>query len=108
MLLLLLCYALLLGRLLYLAHVAMQSEQAFAAFIGVGASLWLGLQVIVNVGVNTGILPTKGLTLPFISYGGSSLLVCSTLIGLMFRMSREVRARRLGISLDQGTRITRY
>ncbi|MEC8868812.1 MAG: FtsW/RodA/SpoVE family cell cycle protein, partial [Pseudomonadota bacterium] len=55
--------------------------------------LLIGAQVLINVGVNTGVLPTKGLTLPFISYGGNSLLVCSMLMGLIQRARFEALAR---------------
>ena len=51
--------------------------------------LLIAIQTLVNVGVNTGVLPTKGLTLPFISFGGNSLLVCCVLLGLVVRVTFE-------------------
>ncbi|MBS0290562.1 MAG: putative lipid II flippase FtsW [Proteobacteria bacterium] len=66
----------------------------FAAFVGYGISIWIGLQTLINIGVNTGILPTKGLTLPFLSYGGSSILVICLAVGLLVRVDYENRLAR--------------
>ncbi len=66
-----------------------QEGRPFAAYIAYGTALLLGIQCVINVGVNTGTLPTKGLTLPFISYGGNSLIVCCALIGLVLRVQLE-------------------
>ena len=63
----------------------------FAAFMCYGLTFWLGFQAFINMGVNTGILPTKGLTLPLISYGGSSLLAICFALGLLFRVDRDNR-----------------
>lgn len=60
-----------------------------AAALAFGAALVLGLQAIISLGVNTGLLPTKGLTLPLISYGGNSLVVCSALVALLVRVGWE-------------------
>lgn len=72
-----------------IAREASQQGRAFAAFLAYGIGLLLGAQIIINVGVNTGMLPTKGLTLPFISYGGNSLLVCSALVAIVVRAHHE-------------------
>lgn len=61
----------------------------FAAFTAYGIGIWLGLQAFINIGVNMGVLPTKGLTLPLMSYGGSSLIVNCVAIGLLIRISYE-------------------
>ena len=66
-----------------------QEGRPFAAYIAYGTALLLGIQCIINIGVNTGTLPTKGLTLPFISYGGNSLIVCCALLGLVLRVQLE-------------------
>lgn len=69
--------------------IGRRSDDLYGAFVCYGGSLWLSLQTLINIGVNTGLLPTKGLTLPFISYGGSSLLVNCLLIGIISRISKE-------------------
>lgn len=66
-----------------------QQQQFFAAYVGVGIVALFSLQIVVNIGVNTGLLPTKGLTLPFYSYGGSSLVVCCMMVGIIARIAQE-------------------
>jgi cell division protein FtsW len=73
---------------------AEKRDDRFAAFISYGISLWVGIQTLINIGVNTGVLPTKGLTLPFISYGGSSVLVICIAVGLLVRVDYENRQAR--------------
>jgi len=65
----------------------------YGAYLAYGVGLLIGLQAFVNIGVNMGILPTKGLTLPLMSYGGSSLLVNSFAVGLVMRVDHELRGR---------------
>jgi cell division protein FtsW len=65
--------------------------QRFAAYTAQGIGLWLGLQAFVNIGVNAGMLPTKGLTLPFLSYGSNSLIVVCMAIGILLRIDATVR-----------------
>ncbi len=65
--------------------------QRFAAYAAQGLGLWLGLQAFVNIGVNVGMLPTKGLTLPFLSYGSNSLIVVSMAIGILLRIDANLR-----------------
>ncbi|MDZ7827209.1 MAG: putative lipid II flippase FtsW [Gammaproteobacteria bacterium] len=76
-----------------LAHgrVAEVRGDRFGAMLAYGAALMLGVQMLVSLGVNTGLLPTKGLTLPLVSYGGNSLLVSSALVALMMRVDWESR-----------------
>jgi cell division protein FtsW len=72
--------------------VAAQAEAAgnyFAAYMAYGIGIWLSMQAVINMGVNVGLLPTKGLTLPLMSYGGSSLIVCCMAIGLLMRIHYE-------------------
>ncbi len=64
-------------------------ERYFASLVAQGVGLWVGVQAIINMGVNMGILPTKGLTLPLMSYGGSSIMVTLGWLGLMFRIHHE-------------------
>jgi len=65
--------------------------QPFAAYTAQGIGLWLGLQAFVNIGVNVGLLPTKGLTLPFLSYGSNSLIVASIGIAILMRIDATIR-----------------
>jgi cell division protein FtsW len=82
-------YTVLVCRGFSIAHYANDKKKLFASYLAYGLSVWLGIQILVNVGVNTGLLPTKGLTLPFMSYGGSSLLMDCMAVGLLLRVDRE-------------------
>lgn len=73
---------------------ALAQEHGFAAFISYGIGLWLGMQAFINMGVNMGLLPTKGLTLPLISYGGSSMLITGLACGLLVRADHEIRCNK--------------
>ena len=84
-------YLLLTWRALLLARRAAKREQFFGAYLAYGIGIWIGLQAFINMGVNMGVLPTKGLTLPLMSYGGSSLIVSCAAIGLLLRVDRETR-----------------
>jgi len=72
-----------------LGRRAFSQGNYFAAYVAYGMSLFIGLQAFINIGVNMGLLPTKGLTLPFVSYGGSSMLACAIAIGLVLRVHHE-------------------
>lgn len=76
-------------RSFMIARQAELNGHAFSAFLAYGIGIWLGLQAFINIGVNMGVLPTKGLTLPFMSYGGSSLIVCCAAVGLLLRIYYE-------------------
>lgn len=76
-------------RILRTARLALAGGRPFAGYLCYGIGVLLGIQVVINVGVNTGVLPTKGLTLPFVSYGGNSLIVCCAMIGLVLRAQYE-------------------
>jgi cell division protein FtsW len=65
--------------------------QPFAAYLAQGIGLWLGLQAFVNIGVNVGLLPTKGLTLPFLSYGSNSLIAASMGVAILLRIDATLR-----------------
>ena len=71
---------------------AMERGQRFAGYCAFGISLMMAFQALVSIGVNLGVLPTKGLTLPLISSGGSSVMMTCVAIGLLARVSYEVRA----------------
>jgi cell division protein FtsW len=83
-------FALLVGRAFQLGLRAVEMNRHFAGFCAFGVALALGMQAMVSIGVNLGVLPTKGLTLPLISSGGSSILMTCAAIGLLLRVSFEV------------------
>ena len=72
-----------------IARKAEKQGMGFAACFAYGLTLLLGLQAMINMAVNTGLLPTKGLTLPLMSYGGSSLIVVCISIGVLVRIEME-------------------
>ena len=80
----------LLWRIFRLALRASSAEKYFEAYLAIGLGTWLGLQAFTNVAVNMGLLPTKGLTLPLVSYGRSSLIVTMVSIGLLMRIHHEL------------------
>jgi cell division protein FtsW len=84
-------FSALVGRVLWIGRAAAARQQVFAAQICLGVALMVAGQVFINIGVNAGLLPTKGLTLPFLSYGGSSLLILFAMMGLVLRAESEVR-----------------
>ncbi|MDA8786549.1 putative lipid II flippase FtsW [Porticoccaceae bacterium] len=85
-------YVLMILRVLQLGKLAIVRKDWYATFVLIGFGLLLSGQTFINLGVNAGLLPTKGLTLPFVSYGGSSLLVCCAMIGMMLRFSHEFQS----------------
>lgn len=93
--LMLLAYAVLMGRMLWVGWQAEQRGALFSGYICYGIAMIFSLQVFINVGVNAGLLPTKGLTLPLISYGGSSLLVNVVMVALVTRIALAVRTGEL-------------
>lgn len=86
---LVLVFCLLVLRILRVARLALQRGQRFGGFLAAGIGVLLGAQCLINFGVNTGLLPTKGLTLPFVSYGGHSLMVSYLMLGLVFRVAMD-------------------
>ena len=80
----------LLWRVFKLAMRAADAERFFEAYIAIGLGTWLGIQAFINIGVNMGMLPTKGLTLPLISYGRSSLIITMICISLLLRIHHEL------------------
>jgi cell division protein FtsW len=87
---LLFLYSFFVVRIMHLGKKAISRQNWYAAYVLIGFGLILSGQAFINLGVNAGLLPTKGLTLPFISYGGSSLLVCCAMLGMMLRLSHEL------------------
>jgi cell division protein FtsW len=76
-------------RSFWIARLAADSGLKFAAYLAAGFGLWVGIQSLINIGVNMGVLPTKGLTLPLMSYGRSSLIVTLAWVGLLLRVYHE-------------------
>jgi cell division protein FtsW len=83
-------FALAVGRGLHLGLKGVEVGQRFAGYVAFGISLMLALQATVSVGVNLGALPTKGLTLPLISYGGSSMVLTCAMAGVLLRATYEI------------------
>jgi cell division protein FtsW len=83
-------------RSFHIARLAQSVGLQFASYLAVGFGLWLGLQAFINIGVNMGVLPTKGLTLPLMSYGRSSLVVTLAWVGLLLRVYHEAMAESRG------------
>ncbi len=81
-------------RALGIARESAVRERFFQAYVAFGFGVWQGLQALVNIGVNMGILPTKGLTLPLVSYGRSSLVITLIGLGLLLRIDLENRSTR--------------
>ena len=82
-------YAVLVWRAMLIGAAAQAGSRYFQALLAGGIGIWFGIQSSVNIGVNMGLLPTKGLTLPLISYGGSSLVVSLMAVALLFRIHHE-------------------
>lgn len=89
--LIMLLFSIIMHRGFYIARRAEANGLLYGARVAQGSALLLGLQAMINMGVNMGVLPTKGLTLPFISAGGSSLIVSCCLVGLLYRVDYETR-----------------
>ena len=85
----LLLYVCLVWRLFWWASRMVKGDKLFGGYFCYGVGLWVALQAAINAGVTVGLLPTKGLTLPFISYGGTSLIISAAVIGLVLRIVAE-------------------
>jgi cell division protein FtsW len=84
-------YAIIAWRAFAIARQAESTGQLYGARLAQGLGLLLVLQAMINLGVNMGMLPTKGLTLPLMSYGGSSIIVSAAVVGLLLLIERESR-----------------
>jgi cell division protein FtsW len=78
-------------RAFQISRMAAQAGLRFQSYLALAFAVWLGLQATVNIGVNMGVLPTKGLTLPLLSYGRSSLIVSLAWLGVLLRIYHEVK-----------------
>ena len=71
--------------------MVLRAPDTFGSYLALGMTLLISLPACINMGVVTGILPTKGLSLPFMSYGGSSLLVNLLAVGILLNISRQIK-----------------
>ncbi len=83
-------------RALAVARLAADAGLKFQAYLAAGFGIWIGIQAFINIGVNMGVLPTKGLTLPLMSYGRSSLVVTVAWVGILLRVHHEAASRARG------------
>lgn len=95
-------YALLAGRAFHLGLRCVEMRRHFAGYCAFGIALWISMQSFVSIGVNLGLLPTKGLTLPLISSGGSSVLMTCVAMGLLLRVSYELNRAERQVALLRG------
>ena len=86
-------------RAISIGNQAARLERYFSALVAQGVGLWIAVQTMINMGVNMGLLPTKGLTLPLLSYGGSGLVANCMALGLLMRVDYENRQLMKGYSL---------
>ncbi|MGB6605815.1 MAG: putative lipid II flippase FtsW [Steroidobacteraceae bacterium] len=92
----------LIWRSLRIARLAADAGLKFPAYLAAGFGLWVGIQTFINIGVNMGVLPTKGLTLPLMSYGRSSLIVALAWLGLLLRVYHEAMREQRGAATVRG------
>ncbi|EGA67766.1 cell division protein FtsW [Vibrio brasiliensis] len=78
-------------KAIYIGRKAFENNQLFGGYLAFGIGIWFAFQTLVNVGAAAGMVPTKGLTLPLISYGGSSLIVMSVAVSILLRIDHECR-----------------
>lgn len=83
-------FVLLVWRLFYWGRMAGRLGMLYHQYVAYGMGVWLSLQALINIGVSAGLLPTKGLTLPLMSYGGSSMIISCLTISIALRISQEV------------------
>jgi cell division protein FtsW len=78
-------------RIMHIGRQSIALEQVFAGLVAQGIGIWIGFQAFINMGVNLGALPTKGLTLPLMSYGGSAILINLIALAIVLRIDHENR-----------------
>jgi cell division protein FtsW len=85
-------------RSFWIAQLAARANLRFQAYLAAGFGIWLGCQALINIGVNMGVLPTKGLTLPLMSYGRASMIVTLAWVGLLLRVYHEAMQNTRGMA----------
>ncbi|MDD2545731.1 MAG: putative lipid II flippase FtsW [Burkholderiaceae bacterium] len=83
-------------RIMHIGRQAIALDRVFSGLVAQGVAIWIGFQTFINMGVNLGALPTKGLTLPLMSFGGSAILMNLVALAVVFRVDYENRGRMLG------------
>jgi cell division protein FtsW len=78
-------------RIMHIGRQAISMDRLFAGMVAQGVGMWIGFQAFINIGVNLGALPTKGLTLPLMSYGGSAILMNLAALAVVMRIDVENR-----------------
>lgn len=86
-------------RAFVIGRLAAKLESPFSALVAQGIGIWIGMQALINMGVNMGVLPTKGLTLPLLSFGGSSITATCIALAVLLRIDWENRQRLRGVSV---------
>ncbi|OGT30534.1 MAG: cell division protein FtsW [Gammaproteobacteria bacterium RIFCSPHIGHO2_12_FULL_35_23] len=94
-------YVVLVGRALLIGKRAQLAGFAAAGFMAYGFAIWLAMQAAVNIGVTGGLFPTKGLTLPLMSYGGSSMMIDCIVIAILLRIDYEVRTGKFNLFMPE-------
>ena len=82
-------------KAIMIGHKAFKYDQLFGGYLAFGIGIWFAFQTLINVGAAAGMVPTKGLTLPLISYGGSSLIIMSSAVSILLRVDYECRLSEL-------------
>jgi cell division protein FtsW len=78
-------------RIMHIGRQSIALDRLFAGLVAQGVAIWLGFQAFINIGVNLGALPTKGLTLPLMSYGGTAILFNALALAIVIRIDYENR-----------------
>jgi cell division protein FtsW len=86
-------------KMVFIGRQAISMDRVFAGLVAQGVAIWMGFQMFINVGVNLGALPTKGLTLPIMSYGGSAILLNLISIAIVLRVDKENHQMKNGRSI---------
>ncbi len=98
-LVLVILFAWIVARAFAIGRRAADLDRPYAALVAQGIGLWIGVQVIINMGVNMGVLPTKGLTLPLLSFGGSAILATCCALAVLLRVDWENRQMQRGFTV---------
>jgi cell division protein FtsW len=106
-LLVIVLFATLVWRIVVVARESAALNRLYQAYLAFGIGVWLGVQSLINIGVNMGVFPTKGLTLPLVSYGRSSLIVTLVALALLIRIDMENRQALRGTRKPAGSRGSR-